>query len=230
MFWAAAVTKSGEEYSLAKKWSFPNITSLTYKIPAPEGASSKSTEYVDIQRADGMVIRFPKKTGNINGIDGTLMADGVEITTDSKGHTLTGVGEVTVVIAQAPEEVISWTKFISDVVELMRNDPDGRLLIAFPTGESHIKRSVSADGYGYMMGKISSDIEQQLTNNATSLSVTFKSVSTPELTETDFTSFAFDPIEYNSWSGGGKSYAVPAITTQTAGRLIAGQLELVATI
>lgn len=167
---------TSDTYSLEELWLFNNLQSSTYKILKP-GTTSSSSNNIDINRADGGIFRFTKES---------LILDGVteeDITPADTSADATNKGDITLVINEAPVDSNSWTAFIKDVKDHL----DSMFMITIGTGFSHKSKNDAGlrkpDGYIHMIGKINSDIEQQLSSNPTSLTMTFVSTKNSGLVE-----------------------------------------------
>ena len=152
-------------------WQFDNLgVNPTYKIMAG-GSSSSGGENIDITRADGGIIRFTKTIPIIKGEDDTKAVE------SSGGTSASGFGEMTIVINESYIGASSWTAFIKAVQAKKANS--AKFLIVFPTGYTHARKGamgigIIPDGYVYMIGSISNDIEQQIqAGAATTLTLTF---------------------------------------------------------
>ena len=76
---------------------------------------------------------------------------------------------------EAPIGATSWTAFIA----LLKANIAVKFLVCVPTGYSYDRLGTDAtkkpDGYVYMIGKLTGNIEQALTGNPASVSLTFAS-------------------------------------------------------
>lgn len=150
----------------AIKYKFDNLQSATYKLIRPSSDAAASGENLDINRADGGIIRFPKTSLIIDGKDES------DITPASASSEATNKGEITLVINEAPVGM-SWTQFIKD----LKTEFSSLFCVTIGTGFTYDSRNTQkkADGWLYMFAKLNNDIEQQLNNGATSLTLTFAS-------------------------------------------------------
>ena len=202
--------------TIGTTYRFGNLASATYKILKSESSES-STENTDITRADGAIIRFPKIAPTISGVTGLISSSGTSGSATSKA-------EMALVVNEAPEECTSWTQWVSIAKSLM-----GKLcLIVIPTGMTYEERSsiVSAkavDGWAYMLGRLSADLENQLGSSNTTNTLTFASNMTAKPTEfkADLSAEVFGDITY--YLGGGSNDVVLKAPTPSA-----VQAELVA--
>jgi len=204
--------------------TFSNLLSVTYKLPKAE-SETESTENIDITRADGAIIRFPKMSPTISGVTGAIVAK------DSTG-TATGKGEVTAVINEAPDEIASWTTFMNKLKEL-----SGKLLyITVPTGLTYSQRNTIAtnkkvDGWIHMLGRINNDLENQLGSSNATVSVTFVTHSTSADIITDLTGVVFPEITFYL-GGSGKDVVgikAPVLSEANAALVKNGDIVIVPT-
>lgn len=211
---------------LTELWKFDNLQSSTYKIMKP-GSEAGGGDNIDINRADGAIWRFKKVNLILSGEDET------DITPADASSDATSKGEITLVINEAPIEANSWSSFIKD----LKSNLDSKFLITIGTGFSHKARTDSTlrkpDGYVHMIGKINNDIEQQLNNSPTSVSITFVSYKNSGLEVADLTAATlFTPI---TWKLGGTGKDVsgikpPTISTTDASKLLEGDIVVVPNI
>jgi len=101
-----------------------------------------------------------------------------------------GLAEVTSIIQGADIDSESWTNFVKKLTD----NKDEYFLITVPTGFTHYSRSQGkADGYAYMIGKLSSDIESKKP-----LTLTFSSVSNPNITDDSAWSTALAAVDFSA--------------------------------
>lgn len=148
---------------------FNNIKKANGKVTM-KGAESTSGEYIDIEAADNAITRFPKVSRITDGTDDTQI-----LTDPTKDENATAKGEITLELNQADMDRTSWTGFLKYLYE----NKDGFWFICVPTGFNYHNRYIAdvkkADGYIYMLAKISSDIEWTAENAPATLSVSFVS-------------------------------------------------------
>lgn len=106
----------------------------------------------------------------------------------------TGLAEVTSIVQGADIDSESWTNFVKKLTD----NNDAYFLICVPTGFTHFSRSQGeADGYAYMIGKLTSDIESKRP-----LTLTFSSVRNPNITDDDAWSTALTTIDFAATPAG----------------------------
>lgn len=174
--------------AISALWQFENLASSSYKITKP--GSESGGENIDITRADGAIIRFPKKSLIIDG------KDGADITPADASSDATGKGEITLVINEAAKTSTSWTSFLKDI----KTNFDSLFLVTIGTGYTY-NQSVSAgrapDGYVHMIGKINTDVEQTLDSNPATVSLTFVSYGNSGLDASDLSGAVFADLTLN---------------------------------
>jgi hypothetical protein len=148
---------------LTERWTFDNLQELTYK-KIKSGSSTSTSDNLDINRIDNTIMRFPKESLIIDATNGT------EVASDSGGTDASGLGEITAIINQTPLEtaITSWTAFIADLAAAQ--EAGTKFLIIAPTGYTYDGQGTGTsrkpDGYVYMIGSLSADIEQKQSNGA----------------------------------------------------------------
>ena len=161
--------------AIAEIWRFDNLQSAQLKL-IRGGAAAAGSNNIDINRSDSGVIRFQKNTLIINGVDESAVTEAATTNVDA-----TGFGELILVTNQAPIAVgealadNTWSEFINRLYA----NKDTLLLIAVPIGFTFASRyeagTHEADGYYYLVCKLSSDIDMTANNTPMSLSLTFVS-------------------------------------------------------
>jgi len=159
-------------------WRFDNLKSASIKAPKPSNVSSN--EYVEVTRGDGAVIKYTKAVVEIDGTDESAI---------SNTENATGFGEITIETNQAPllgsadyttESMKTWTEFLQEVQTALAGDT--LFLVVVPTGLTYeggqAATTKKADGYAYMLGKLSNDLESTLNESPASLTLTFASEKT----------------------------------------------------
>lgn len=210
--------------ALTEFWKFDNLQSSSFKISKPDVASTGDN--IDINRADGAIWRFKKINLVLSG------ETEEDITPADASSDASNKGEITLVLNEAPNEANSWTAFIKQ----LKDNLDVKFLVTIGTGFSHKARFDSAlkkpEGFVHMIGKINTDVEQQLNNNPASLSLTFVSYKNSGLNEADLT--AVDLFTGITWKLGGSGDVTgikpPVITSQDAQKLLAGDIVIVTNI
>lgn len=139
--------------ALVLKYKFDNASAVTFKSLAA-GSSAASTENIDLTRADGAIFRFPKENLIIDAITET------QIASDTGGADASGLGEISATLQEAPVGTsTSWTSFVAE----LNANKDKKWLVIVGTGYSYERTGTDStrkpDGYAYMIGKISSDID-----------------------------------------------------------------------
>ncbi len=206
-------------------YTFNNTKSVTCKLPAPS-TSSSSSDNLDIVRSDGAIIRFPKTSLVLSGIDES------DITPAAASSDATGKCEIDVVLNEAAVETNSMTAMF----KALKEKRDSLWLVTIATGLSHEAETNATlrkpDGFVHMIGKISNDIEQQYADAPTTLALNFVSYTNSGLDEAKLTGVVFTPV---TWKKGGTGKDVtaitpPAITSEGAANLLAGDCEIVTNI
>lgn len=206
---------------ITEKWKFDNLQSSTYKILKP-GTTTTGGENIDITRADGAIWRFPKTTLILSGINEE------DITPPDASSDATNKGEITLVTNEAPINVNSWTDFIIN----LQTHLNSKFMVTIGTGYSHIGRTSGSrypDGFVHMIGKINNDIEQQLSNNPVSLSITFISCTNSGLAASALTGTGlFTDISLKIGKGENDPKVKPdAITSNDESDLLSGDIVVV---
>jgi hypothetical protein len=210
------------EGTITEKWRFDNLQNSTYKLTKP--GTDTGGENIDIQRADGVIIRFPKTSKILSGKDET------DITPADASSDATGKGEITIVTNEAPLNATSYPEFINE----LRANMDKFWMITIGTGYSYansISASRKPNGYIHMIGKINTDIEQTLDSNPSSLSITFVAYTNSGLEEADLTAATFTAITLKlGGTGKDKTGIAPAAIDATGADIIlSGDLLIVPT-
>jgi hypothetical protein len=159
-----ATSLAGSDFRLL----FDNLKSATVKLPLA-GASQSSSNNIDITRSDGAITRFPKGSLIIDGQN-----DANELTEGASVDNATSKGEITLVTNEADMDSATWAAMIGTI----KTNVKGTWLVIVPTGFTYEGRTSTqkVDGFYYMLGRLSNDIEQQLDNNPGSITLTFISV------------------------------------------------------
>ncbi len=126
-------------------------------------------ENIDIARADGGIWRIAKENLVLDLLTENQVID------SGGGADASGLGEITIVTNEAPiasTPFEGWTAFIADLIA----KKDDKFLVIIPTGYSATRtgtgNSQKPDGYIYMIGKITNDIEVG-SSVPSSLTITF---------------------------------------------------------
>lgn len=210
--------------ALAAKWTLSNLQSSSYKALVSSTAATTG-ENIDINRADGAIIRFPKDSLILSGITESEETS-VETSSDA-----TGLGEITLVLNEAPVESNSMTAFLKELKSLKSS----LFLITIGTGFSYKAKTDAAlkkpEGFVHMIGKLSSDIEQSLGNSPSALTLTFVSYKNSGLDDADLTGATFTAI---TWKKGGtgdvSGITPPAIAAGEATSLLEGDIVVATAI
>ena len=212
--------------ALSPALRFANLQSSSYKLLKQEDENS-ATENLDISRCDNGTIRFPKQTIVLSGIDGKKVGK------DASG-TGTKSGEITMQLNEADENATSWTEGVAKIA----SEVAGKLcLVAIGAGFTYSGLNASTknvDGWVYMLGKTNNDLEVQLGNNASTLSLTFESHK-PSVADTATIKAAisganvFGPITYYIGEATEPTVTAPAISAGNADLLLAGKIVVVPT-
>jgi len=205
--------------TIAELYQFDNLAEGSgIKLPIADNQSAGS-DNIDITRGDGAIFRFPKFN---------LILDGEteeDITPAGSDSNSTGKAEVTIVTNEAPLPVtiVSWTAWLAD----LKLNKDELLLVTMPTGFSYDSREnqKKADGYIYVVAKITSDIEQKLGVNPSQITLV---LSSNKLGETDIAATDLEAVSYTSiaWKGKGASFTPPALESGDGDVLISGDVVI----
>ncbi len=153
--------------SLTPLWFFDNLNDGTAK-KLLSGSSSSGSEYIEFGRNDNAKIKFPKESLDISGINEAIMPSS---NTDTEASS---DAEMTIVTNEAPIQCDSMTDFYAEII----SNKENKLLIVMPTGYSYNRMGVGTskkpDGFAYMFGKITSDLEIK-NAGAQPLTLTFSS-------------------------------------------------------
>jgi hypothetical protein len=163
---------------------FDNVKEI--KVTGTLTSSAESnTENIDIEAADGQIVRFTKSSRIIDGENGT------DVLTDTESdENATGEATIEITVNEADIDSSSWTGFLNK----LKTWKDNYWYIHVPMGFNWTKRyaqaaatAVKADGWAYMLGKLSMDLEH--TANTSPSTITLKFVSYKFVSDsTDFTS------------------------------------------
>lgn len=169
----------GTPDTFSLKYSFDNLANGSIKVPRT--ATAANSNNVDVTAADGGITRFPAETYIVSGIDDT------EIISEDGGLNSSGLGEITLVTNEAPIESSSVTSFLNE----LKNNPDDTYLIIVPTGYSYNRTGAGTakkpDGFAYMFGQRTSDLDLAMANSVSTISLTFAA----QKSSTDLTSGSF---------------------------------------
>ncbi len=189
---------------ISELWQFDNLADGSgIKLPIIDNQSG-GNDNIDITRGDGAIFRFPKFN---------LVLDGEtedDITPAGSGADATGKAEITLVTNEAPlpTTIVSWTDWLKDL-----NTNRGEfLLVTLPTGFTYDSREnqSKADGYIYVVAKITSDIEQKLGTGPSQMTIVLKS---NKLGATDILATALEAASYTpiAWKNKGVSFTPPPL-------------------
>lgn len=136
-------------------------------------AAESNTENIDIEAADGQIVRFTKSSRIIDGETGTDV-----LTETESDENATGEATIEITVNEADIDSSSWTGFLNKL-KTWRNN---YWYVNVPMGFNWTKRynqsaatAVKADGWAYMLGKMSMDLEH--TGGTTPSTITLKFVS-----------------------------------------------------
>jgi hypothetical protein len=226
--------------TISELWRFDNLQAANMKAKLSTAAAAGGSN-VDINRSDGAIIRFPKDSLIISGIDETELTENAASGVDS-----TGLGEIILTTNEMPLvdaagvaasfgmipprglNVVdaTWSEFVARLYA----NKDSLLLIAVPMGFSYDSRAIggtgTADGYYYLICKLSSDIDLTANNTPMSLALTFVSYKiTSSVAEATWVTNlqAATPTAITLKLGGSTiSLSPPAITAAGAANLYDG--------
>jgi hypothetical protein len=174
-------------------------------------------ENVDITQPDGAILRFPKINKIMSGVDDS------DITPAGSSSTATGYGEIVLTVNEAPEEFTSMTNFL----KYIHDEKDSKFLIIIPTGFTYKGQVVDAtkktDGWAYMIGKRTSDIDITFDANHKQLPITFASNSDGTVTSANLTALTMPAIPVRSI---GASITPPAIVSGDVTDITTGKVRI----
>lgn len=213
----------------AEIWRFDNLQSAQIKL-IRGGAAAAGGNNIDINRSDGGIIRFPKDSLIISGLDESAVTEAASTSVDA-----TGFGETVLVTNESPIGVgaaatdVTWSAFI----QRLYLNKDALLLICVPVGFTYSSRfgsgSHEADGYYYLICKLSSDIDMTANNTPMTLSLTFisyKITSSASDADTAWPTYLKTVTFSNTalkLGGSTITLSPPTITTECAADLYAGK-------
>ncbi len=147
--WLYKIDESADTLTLAYK--FDNLSDVVIKMLI--AGSAAGGENTDFTRADGAIVRFPKESLILDG------ATELQVASDSGGADASGLGEITITTNEADVASTSWTAFCAN----LNLNKDAKYLLIVGTGFSYNRTGTGStrkpDGYAFMIGKITSDIE-----------------------------------------------------------------------
>lgn len=199
--------------ALTLAYTFPTV-SAKVKI-ALGSSSSTSGDNLDINMPDGNILRFAKGQKIFNGVDES------DVTPVTSSTTATGYGEVVLSITEAPNEMNNMTALLKD----LEAEKDSKFLLVIPTGFTYQGQNTDhkADGWAYMLGKRTTDIEMDYKEGAIPLSVTFASQSDSTLVAIDFTGLTMPAID---WRAGATTLTPASLVSGDETTLLAGKVLL----
>jgi hypothetical protein len=197
---------------------YATILNTTAKMSMLLSADSAAGgENLDLNNPDGTITRFPKISTIISGVDES------DLTPATSSTSATGLGTMDLTINVAPTEFTSMTAFIKDLY----TNKDSHFLIVIPTGFSYKGQVVAgtkvADGWAFMIGKLTTGLAMEYAEGAKNLPLTFASQSNTELILADFTGITPPAIE---WLGGGTTVTPAALVSGDETVLLAGKVCL----
>lgn len=147
--WVYKIDESDDSITIA--YMFDNLSDVVIKMLI--AGSTSSGENIDFTRADGTIVRFPKESLVLDGTNENQVAS------DNGGADASGLGEITITTNEADIDSTSWTAFCAKL-NLNKN---AKYLLIVGTGNSYNRTGTGStrkpDGYAFMVGKITSDIE-----------------------------------------------------------------------
>lgn len=197
----------------AETFKFDNLASAGYVPLVPEEAQSAN---IDIERADGALTRFGKTTLVIDGTDETTVANSAAVGDE------TLKGEMTLVINEASVESESWPAMIASLITNHARD----WLVAIPIGFSYETRELAtpvSEGYVFMIGRITNNLDQLMSAAPSNLTLTFKSVKNTALVQANLT--GADLFTGIDWKRGDTTVAAMKPTDTGAGDLSTDQAD-----
>lgn len=187
--WIHWMKTTGGTAALAcpETWKFDNLQKPSIKLMMPASSSSSSSSTIDITRADGTITRFPKEALIM---DGTTETD---ITPAAASSDATSKGVFTLVINEAPQGM-SMTAFLKDIQSKISE----LFLITIATGFSYdgLNTQGKVDGWAYMLGKLSADIDFDTTQNT--ITLVFNSYKMNATTYANITNTILSGITYTA--------------------------------
>jgi len=172
--WLFLITP-GSPATIAEAHLFDDLQQMSYNAVVPEEDNAGN---IDILRADGANIRFPKTNLTIDGTDETTLANSAAVGDE------TLKGEINMTVNEASITSTSWSSFIQSLID----NHGAKWLVCIPTGVTYASReglggisTPQPDGYAFMIGTITNNIENLVSENPTSIALNFKSVKNANL-------------------------------------------------
>ena len=182
-------------------WFFDNLEKTSFTILNSESGGTQSEgEKYEIETAQNVKIQFPKTVITIDGVTGD------DITPAAQASNLTNKAEITLgVRAIPPTQMNSWTAFIKS----LNAEKSGTFLVVIPTSYSYVQRTGNKlpEGYVYMFGVLSGDIEVPGEKDPPAINLVFKSCRADDVETAELTGLELHAITW--WLGGtGKNVSI----------------------
>lgn len=197
----AWVYKKNNDGELEPLWFFDNLERTSFTILNDESGGTQSEgEKYEIETAQNVKIQFPKTVITIDGVTGD------DITPAAQASNLTNKAEITLgVRAIPPTQMNSWTAFIKS----LNAEKSSTFLVVVPTNYSHVQRTGNKlpEGYVYMFGVLSGDIEIPGEKEPPAINLVFKSCCADDVDTAELTGLDLPAITW--WLGGtGKNVSI----------------------
>lgn len=201
---------------------FANLQNTSYAPSKSEGKESEKDK-ITITRADGAEIVFDKQAPKIDG------ADGKEIKGSGSGND-SNTGSIKMLLNEADEDANSWTEGVSYIINNVKDKP---CLVALATGFTYAglnAEQINVDGWAYLVGTISNDIEVQGSNAPSTLQLDFSGSKLQGAKVANIKAaiqaLTFTPITYYRGKDSEATVTAPKVEAPGAELLIKGDLYL----
>lgn len=212
--WLLRIQSGDPQGSITELYRFDNLGEIQIKINI--SAEESKGENIDITRADGAIIRFPKFN---------LVLDGIteqDITPADASSNSTGKAEFVLKVNEAPlpTTITSFTAWLKD----LKSKAKDLFLLVVPTGFTYNSRSQNkADGYIYCLVRLSSSLELTTNEKPNGISLTFQSARCT-LSGVDATLIESATFTAITWKGRSASFTPPSLATGDGDILVSGDI------
>lgn len=189
--------------------------------------SQQSSENTDLTLPNNVIIRYPKSTVIVDGTDDSKL-----LTDPTKDPYASKRGEVTFTIALADCDSTTWTAMLNTI----RTNAQALWLVCLPIGTTYTNAGTGTiDGYYYMLGKITTDLESKLSSTPASVTITLVSYefysTSSTATSTVKAAFVSNAQGAGIWpaltmKGTGATVTPPTLTAPEAALVADGELVL----
>lgn len=213
--------------AVTELYAFDNIKSHPFGLPLP--SEDSEGDNVDIERAEGGIIRFTKNQPIISGEDET------EKTDPSKDADATAKGTITVVSNEAPVQstINSPAAFLQDLNE--KRLAGNKYIITTSVGYTYYSRNTGIgstpkkqpDGWFRMVGKFGKGIDMAMDANPQSFSLEFLSYKDTTIDSADIEGMTYTELTHKL-GGAGKDITgitPPALASPADDTLISNLLN-----